>query len=500
VPTLAAMVLILLAHAFEFAELFWEGSLQRSFRPKPLAATQTPPFISIHVACSNEPPDMVIATLTSLSRLRYSNFEVIVVDNNTRNEADWQPVRQFMETLPEHFRFFHLPKCAGFKAGALNFALKKTSNAASIVGVVDADYMVNADWLHQVVAYFEDRSVGIVQAPQAHREWSGHVFSTMMNWEYDGFFRIGMHHRNERNAIIQHGTMTLIRASALREHGAWEEACVCEDAELGLRLMRAGYSTVYVDQVAGCGLTPDSFGAFRRQRFRWAQGGMQILKMHRTALFGIGHRSKGLSDGQRYHFLAGWLPWFGDALHFLFAVMAIAWTVATVLFPAMVSLPTTLFMMPLVAFVTVKLVIGPLLYWRRVPCSLKEILGASVAGMGLSHAIARGVFAGLFGGRANFVVTLKGGKDAAKKAAGTPWHVVREEAIMLAGLLSAALLTGLWAYMSTVTPLLDRRFESGLWMLMLVLQALPYAAALVCAVLSERPVRHSRLANTLDMN
>jgi hypothetical protein len=33
----------------------------------------------------------------------------------------------------------------------------------------------------------------------------------MTAWEYDGFFRIGMHHRNERNAIIQHGTMTMVR-------------------------------------------------------------------------------------------------------------------------------------------------------------------------------------------------------------------------------------------------------------------------------------------------
>jgi cellulose synthase/poly-beta-1,6-N-acetylglucosamine synthase-like glycosyltransferase len=409
-------------------------------------------------------------------------------------------VRQFMESLPENFRFFHLAQCEGFKAGALNFALKQTANVADIVGVVDADYVVNADWLHQVVAYFEDQTVGIVQAPQAHREWSGQVFSTMMNWEYDGFFRIGMHHRNERNAIIQHGTMTLIRASALREHGAWQEACVCEDAELGLRLMRAGYNTVYVDQVAGRGLTPDSFEAFRRQRFRWAQGGMQILKLHRAALFGLGRRAGGLTDGQRYHFLAGWLPWFGDALHFLFAVMAIAWTIGMVLFPSMVSLPTTLFMMPLVVFVTVKLVIGPLLYWRRVPCSFNEIVGASVAGMGLSHAIARGVFAGVFGDRATFVVTLKGGKDRVTRAAGTPWHVVREEMIMLVGLLSAALLTGLLAYMSNVTPLLDRRVESFLWMLMLVLQALPYAAALACVVLSERPVSDSSLTNTLDIN
>ena len=100
----------------------------------------------------------------------------------------------------------------------------------------------------------------------------------MANWEFDGFFRIGMHHRNERNAIIQHGTMTLVRRTALERVGGWAEWCICEDAELGLRLMQAGHDVRYVDSVLGRGLTPSDFAAFKAQRFRWAFGAMQILK------------------------------------------------------------------------------------------------------------------------------------------------------------------------------------------------------------------------------
>ena len=50
-----------------------------------------------------------------------------------------------------------------------------------------------------------------------------------------------MHHRNERNAIIQHGTMTMVRRGALEATGAWSEWTICEDAELGLRLMRSAF-------------------------------------------------------------------------------------------------------------------------------------------------------------------------------------------------------------------------------------------------------------------
>ncbi len=482
VPTLLVMVLILLAHAFEFAELFWDGSLRRSFVSRPLRDGQRQPMVSIHLACCNESPEMVINTIKSLVQLQYANFEVLIIDNNTADAATWQPVRDFIATLPGHFKFFHLPVWPGYKAGALNFALTQSNPSAEVVAVVDSDYQVDPAWLSSLVGFFDDQNVAVVQTPQAHREWGGHLFRTMMNWEYEGFFRIGMHHRNERNAIVQHGTMTLIRAQALRRHGAWSQWCVCEDTELGLRLMQQGLSTIYVDQVFGRGLTPDGFDAFKKQRYRWAQGGMQILKAHGASLLKSGR----LSGGQRYHFLAGWLPWLGDALHLVFALAAIAWTVGAVLLPAVVTLPTMLFMLPLATFVLAKIVIGPLLYWRRVPCSTAEIVGASIAGMAVSHGIARGVIAGLFGRNARFEVTVKGAATEAPIRGAIA--AVREEALLL---MLLAVAVGLLV----ISPALPSTGGAGLslnrslWIAMLALQALPYAAALGCMWLSTRPTQ-----------
>ncbi len=125
--------------------------------------------------------------------------------------------------------------------------------------MVDADYVVDPDWLRVTVAHFEPPRVAVVQCPQAHRDWQHNAFQRMASWEYDGFFRIGMHHRNERDAIIQHGTMTLVRKRALVDTGGWSEWCICEDAELGLRLMNAGWETRYIDEVLGRGLTPSNF-------------------------------------------------------------------------------------------------------------------------------------------------------------------------------------------------------------------------------------------------
>ncbi len=72
--------------------------------------------------------------------------------------------------------------------------------------------MVRPDWLKALVPYFDDRKIGYVQAPQDHRDWRRRpLFKEMLNWEYAGFFDIGMCLRNEYDAIIQHGTMTMVR-------------------------------------------------------------------------------------------------------------------------------------------------------------------------------------------------------------------------------------------------------------------------------------------------
>ena len=103
--------------------------------------------------------------------------------------------------------------------------------------------------------------------------------------EYRGFFHIGMITRNERNAIIQHGTMTLVRRAALDHVGGWAEWCITEDAELGLRLFEHGHEALYLPRSYGRGLMPETFGDYKKQRFRWAYGAMQILRRAQRRAF-----------------------------------------------------------------------------------------------------------------------------------------------------------------------------------------------------------------------
>src|SRR5207244_2550563 len=80
-----------LAEAHEWAEAHWVEYRRRLGAPVFNHGARAPK-VSIHVPAYNEPPAMLIETLDALARLDYADFEVLVIDNNTLEEAVWRPV------------------------------------------------------------------------------------------------------------------------------------------------------------------------------------------------------------------------------------------------------------------------------------------------------------------------------------------------------------------------------------------------------------------------
>lgn len=110
------VILVILAKAHEWAEAIWFKQRRRPLVEMPLAEGEHP-FVSIHVPAYNEPPEMMKETLYALSQLDYPSFEVVVIDNNTRDEAVWRPVEAYCQELGERFRFYHVAPLSGFKVG-----------------------------------------------------------------------------------------------------------------------------------------------------------------------------------------------------------------------------------------------------------------------------------------------------------------------------------------------------------------------------------------------
>ncbi len=465
---------ILLIESLEIAEVIWHRKTARTFQPLTPSPDFKYPKVSLHLPIHNEPPEMVRMTLEALNKVDYPNLEVLVMDNNTKDPAVWEPVKVDCERLGPKFRFFHLENWPGFKAGAINHALEQTAPDAEIIAVIDSDYILSPDWLNCMVPYFDNENVGFIQSPQDYRDRDQSAFKSFCYWEYAGFFNIGMVQRNEYNAIIQHGTMTMIRKSALLEVGKWSEWCICEDSELGLRLYEAGYDSVYVKDSFGRGVMPDTMSGYMTQRYRWVYGAMQIIKAHWRNF--LPSKEPKLTPAQKYYFIAGWLPWFSDALALVFTMTSLILTAVILYDPIHSELPANAFLLPTVGIFSFKIIRGLWLYQARVPCSVWQSLGASLSGLSLTHTVAKGTIQGLFTSGKPFMRTPKFEQHGALLAG---LFTIRQE-LMLLTLLSVAI--GMMASLEHFD-----NFSGRLWIAILSVQAVPYVAALLTVLISIAP-------------
>ncbi|MGA7713265.1 MAG: glycosyltransferase family 2 protein [Rhizomicrobium sp.] len=474
-PLVVLASAVILTEGIEAVASLWrvERRLMRAAIP------EASPRVCVHVPCYNEPPAMVCETLDALARLDYDNFEVIVFDNNTPEPETWKPVEAHCATLGPRFRFYHYGHVKGFKAGALNIALELTGPEVKYIAVIDSDYRVSPNWLRLTLPLFAAPEIALVQGPQDYSDAHDSIFKAMAFEEYRGFFQIGMVERNEHNAIIQHGTMTIVRHDALIEVGGWSTWCITEDTELGLRLFEAGYAAAYLPQSMGTGLIPDTLKDFQSQRYRWVYGAMQILKHHAGAIFQGNSR---LSWAQRYQFISGWLPWISDGLGMAVTFMALGWTFLMWAEPRYIDVPMPALTAGALALFTAKMLKTLLLYPQKVRSGVKGALMASVAGLSLTHTVGKAVWAGLFTSGKPFLRTPK----------------CADQALLSQALRSVWQETALFALcvLAIVSLIATGRYDDPsalLWMVMLGVQSLPYAATIVTAVLSARSLaKHSQ--------
>lgn len=437
----AFALLLLVASSYEILDVMGRLHWTRVRRPQP--TTDYFPKVSLHVPAYNEPPDMVKETLNALAKLDYPNYEVIVIDDNTTDERLWRPIERHCKDLG--FRFFHLENWPGFKSGALNYALTQTAPDAEIIGVVDSDYVVEPSYLKDCVGFFKKPDLAFVQTPQDYRDVpADDRYATACYHAYQYFFKVSMASRNEHNGIIFAGTMGLIRKSVLQELGGWDEWCITEDAELSLRILDRGYDAVYLDESYGRGLMPLNFEGLKKQRFRWAFGGMQILKAHWRSLLpwarwvDPAHR---LTRAQQWDYLIGGLQWLNDPLTFGFTVLLLLGAGALLL-------GGSLFMQPLAGAV----VVTPFLFifigvsrflWVlrcRVRCTWGQALSAFTILLSLTWVVTLACVLGLIKRQGVFLRTPK------KRAAVDPWHAARivSRETLIAGLCLTAAAALAW--------------------------------------------------------
>jgi exo-beta-1,3-glucanase (GH17 family)/cellulose synthase/poly-beta-1,6-N-acetylglucosamine synthase-like glycosyltransferase len=463
---LLPLLAIALARIEEIAAIAFGRQPRRLLDAPPLVPEAFAPKVSIHIPAYCEPPEMLIATLDAVARLEYPNFECVLVINNTPDPAMWRPVEDHCRTLGDRFKFVRIEGLTGFKAGALRLALSHTAKDAEIIGVIDADYVVESNWLKDLVPQFADPQVGLVQAPQDHRDGGRSVMHHVMNAEYAGFFDIGMVQRNEVNAIIVHGTMCLIRRTALDSVGGWSSDTIVEDSDLGIAILANGWLAHYTNRRYGYGLLPDTFEAYKRQRQRWAFGGFQLVRKHWRHLLPW---MPAFSREQKREFALGWLNWLGaESVGLVVALLNIVW-VPIVAF-ANIAVPDRILTLPIIAAFVISAAHFVALYRLRVRVSSRQMFGAIFAAMSMQWTVAHAVGFGVLKERLPFLRTAKGG--VARKG---PDFCAFWEAV-IGGLLLLGALT-------LVVTNYKQVHEINIFAAVMVVQSLPFIAAVAIALI-----------------
>lgn len=207
-------------------------------------------------------------------------LEVIVVCE----ESDWGTIEEAAEAAAEighpsvRVVTFSGEEGPVNKPRGLNVAFRETEN--EVVTIFDAEDDVHPELFDVINTTMLQKDASIVQAGVQLMDFRSSWYSTQNVLEYFFYFKSRLHYHAKVGMIPLGGNTVFVKRDLLEEVGGWDEACLTEDADLGIRLSVLGEKifVTYDAKHATREETPDSVGGFVKQRTRWCQGFFQVFR------------------------------------------------------------------------------------------------------------------------------------------------------------------------------------------------------------------------------
>jgi cellulose synthase (UDP-forming) len=247
-------------------------------------------------------------------------------------------------------RYIARPKPEGrphhAKAGNINYAMFSGKTNGEFILTLDADHIPKPRFLQRVLPYFyrynlfrgryDDSRIAFVQTPQDFYNLppddpfchSAHLFYGPIQQGKDGLnaaFYTGTNAVLRREALIGVGLHNFAQAfekdnKRLDEFdliGGMSSASITEDMNTAMRLHAAGWRSVYHSELLAVGLAPDDLSATLKQRLRWAQGTLQVLRTENPLL------KPGLAFWQRIQYFHTMYSYFSGFATLVFLICPI---------------------------------------------------------------------------------------------------------------------------------------------------------------------------------
>jgi len=247
------------------------------------------------VVSYNESPEMLLKTLIAVKNANPSS-EVWLLDDST-DQIIVNKNKKNCDSL--EVRYVHRRSRRGYKAGAINDALKEVPPEFQFLSVFDADQMPTPRFFNGVLGYFSDPDIAVVQLPQSYTAIQTNI-SKASFYQQEVFLRKIMRARNGTSAFIL-GSGFVARIDHIKAVGGFYEENITEDLATSILLQSKGFKIVYIDSSEiWYGRPPETISAYLKQQGRWSLGGFQSISLML--------RSK-LSGRQFFDYFAGWLYW-----------------------------------------------------------------------------------------------------------------------------------------------------------------------------------------------
>ena len=233
------------------------------------------PTVNIFLPICGEKMDLLRRTWEHVSRIKYRNKRVYVLDDSREDCVEHRKVAE-----QYGFAYVSRPNKGWMKkAGNLCYAFERTFG--EFIAIFDADFAPHPDFLIELLPYMSDKKVGIVQSPQ-YFETTKNVHSRSA-LEYGAahvqefFYRFIQVARDRFGGAICCGSNAIYRRSALEAIGGPVLVEHSEDAYTGFILTDKGYRVRYVPMILAVGVCPDDAHSYFHQQHRWCSGSMSLL-------------------------------------------------------------------------------------------------------------------------------------------------------------------------------------------------------------------------------
>ena len=244
------------------------------------------PQVTIQLPVYNE-RYVVKRLIQSVCRFDYPKelFEIQILDDSTDDTVDIaKAVAGEMMRQGFDIGYIHRDDRTGFKAGALKEGLKYAKG--ELVGIFDADFIPNPQFLKETVPYFTDPRIGMLQTRWGHINSDYSLLTRAQSMGIDGHFGVEQAARAWCGLFMNfNGTAGIWRKKTIEDAGGWQADTLTEDLDLSYRAQLKGWKLKFVSDVVCPAEVPVTINAFKSQQHRWAKGSIQTAKKNLGKLF-----------------------------------------------------------------------------------------------------------------------------------------------------------------------------------------------------------------------